>query len=269
MNDLKRELAPVTDRAWCEIEAEARNVLRTHLGGRKAIDMGDPLGWEASSIGTGRTTFLDGAPDGVELRVRHVQPLIELCAPFTLNRVELDTVDRGARDVNLTPVTEAARRLALMEDRLIFYGGEAADIRGIASAPGRETVSLGESYESFPDVTARSLQILRESNVEGPYALVLGPAAFQGLSRARSGGGYPIISHVRRLIDGPTIWTAALDGAVLLSLRGGDFELVLGRDVSVGYRHHSWDEVELYLQESMTFRLLRPEAAVPILPLES
>ena len=267
MNDLRRELAPVTDRAWAEIEAESRNVLRTHLAGRKVVDLREPLGWQASSVGTGRTRPVEPAPvDGVELRMRRVQPLVEIRVPFTVDREELDSIDRGADDGNLDPVTDAARRLALVEDQLVFYGGSGADITGICSRTGGESLSFDEDYASFPDLVARSLEILKGSNVEGPYRLVLGPEAHQGLSRTRSVGGYPVINHVRRLIDGPTVWTAAIEGAVLLSIRGGDFELVLGRDVSIGYRDHTRDGVELYLEESLTFRLLNPEAAVPILP---
>jgi len=266
MNDLRRELAPVTDRAWKEIEGEAENVLRSHLAGRKVVDLQEPLGWEASSVGTGRTTALETAPaEGVELRMREVQPLIELRVPFRMNREELETIDRGAKDCDLGPVAEAARRLARSEDRLVFHGGSGTRLTGICARRPEDSVKFRQDYESFPDVLAEALELLKMSDVEGPYGLVLGPAPYQGLSRARS-GGYPVINHVRRLIDGPTVWSAALEGAVLLSLRGGDFELVLGRDISIGYRNHSAEEVELYFEESLTFRPLRPEAAVPILP---
>jgi uncharacterized linocin/CFP29 family protein len=50
----------------------------------------------------------------------------------------------------------------------------------------------------------------------------------------------------------------------VLTARGGDFELDLGQDVSIGYLSHSRTEVELYLQESFTFRLLTTEAAVAL-----
>jgi uncharacterized linocin/CFP29 family protein len=50
----------------------------------------------------------------------------------------------------------------------------------------------------------------------------------------------------------------------VLSLRGGDAELVVGQDWSIGYLDHDARDVRLYLQETFTFRVLTPEAAVPL-----
>jgi uncharacterized linocin/CFP29 family protein len=69
---------------------------------------------------------------------------------------------------------------------------------------------------------------------------------------------------VRQLVDGPIVWAPAADGAVVISLRGGDFELSVGQDFSIGYLDHTSTSVLLYLQESFTFQVLTPEAAVPL-----
>jgi uncharacterized linocin/CFP29 family protein len=53
-------------------------------------------------------------------------------------------------------------------------------------------------------------------------------------------------------------------GAAVLSQRGGDFELIVGQDFSIGYLEHSATMVRLYLQETFTFRVLSPEAAIPL-----
>ena len=77
----------------------------------------------------------------------------------------------------------------------------------------------------------------------------------------------PLPSALRlcsRLLDGPIVWAPGVDGAVVLSQRGGDFELIVGQDFSIGYLEHSASSVHLYLQESFTFRVLAPEAAVPL-----
>jgi uncharacterized linocin/CFP29 family protein len=55
-----------------------------------------------------------------------------------------------------------------------------------------------------------------------------------------------------------------VDGAVVMSVRGGDFELTVGQDFSIGYLEHDATSVRLCLLESMTFRVLTPEAAVPL-----
>jgi uncharacterized linocin/CFP29 family protein len=104
---------------------------------------------------------------------------------------------------------------------------------------------------------------LRKVSVDGPYAIALGPRCYTGLTRTRD-SGYPVIEHVRRLLDGPIVWAPGADGAVLLSLRGGDFQLTVGQDFAIGYLSHSEKTVCFYLQESFTFRINTPEAAVPL-----
>jgi uncharacterized linocin/CFP29 family protein len=53
---------------------------------------------------------------------------------------------------------------------------------------------------------------------------------------------------------------------VVLSLRGGDFLLDSGQDLSIGYLDHSATSVTLYLEESFSFRVLEPAAAVVLTP---
>jgi uncharacterized linocin/CFP29 family protein len=50
----------------------------------------------------------------------------------------------------------------------------------------------------------------------------------------------------------------------VLTTRGGDFNLHIGQDVSIGYLSHSDSVVRLYLQETLTFLLLTAEAAVAL-----
>jgi uncharacterized linocin/CFP29 family protein len=79
-----------------------------------------------------------------------------------------------------------------------------------------------------------------------------------------SGGGFPVIENIKRIIDGDIVYAPAVDGAVVLSQRGEDFELCVGQDASIGYLTHTADKVSLYIQETMTFRDLSPEAAIPL-----
>ena len=81
---------------------------------------------------------------------------------------------------------------------------------------------------------------------------------------ARTDSGYPILSHVKRLIDGDIVWAAGLDGGLVISLRGGDFELTVGQDFSIGYLDHNSERVRLYIEESFTFLVLTEQAAVPL-----
>lgn len=264
MSDLQRRLAPIPEAVWDEIDEEAGRVLRLHMAGRKLVDFEGPRGWEFSALPLGRTERLEGAPEGVTAGRRLVQPLVELRVPFALSREAIDAAARGAEDADWSPLLQAAERLAHAEDRVVFDGWEAAGIRGIARHSEHPAVSLSADYTAYPRAVTEAIERLREAGVDGPYAIALGPRCDSGLRRTTDPGGYPVLRHVQRLIEGPDVWAPALDGAVVLSLRGGDFRLVSGRDPAIGYSGHDEAQVRLYLEESFTFRLLAPEAAVPL-----
>jgi uncharacterized linocin/CFP29 family protein len=265
MNHLFRELAPISDRAWDEICDEATRVLRQFLAARKTIDVVGPLGWEHSAEATGRIAALPDPPqEGVGGNIRVVQPLVELRAEFDVPLAELAALDRGAVDGDLEPVAEAARRLALAEDRAVFGGYPAAQIRGIVDASPHAPVTISDDYEEYPSWVSKAVAQLQMEGVEGPYAIALGPQCYRGVVETTQRGGYPVFEHIRNILDGPIIWAPAVNGAVVVSRRGGDFVLTLGQDISVGYRAHDAEKVSLYLEESMTFRALGPEAGIAL-----
>ena len=265
MNFLLRDLAPIPKAAWEEIDEEARRVLKLTLAARKLVDFTGPLGWSTSAIDIGRTEQLkDALRKGVESQLRKVQPMMELRVPFELARTEMEAIRRGAKDADLEPVTEAAQQLALAEDKAVFDGYAAGQITGIAEAARESTMRLSDDYAEYPKVVAGAISKLRLDGVDGPYAIALGPRCYKGLTETAGSGGYRVYDHVVRLLDGPAVWAPALDGAVVLSLRGGDFEVVVGQDISIGYLDHTANVVRLYLQESFTFRVHTPEAAVPL-----
>ena len=264
MNDLFREHAPISAQAWREIDAEATRTLKTLLAARRLVDFDGPLGWDTSCLPSGRTEKLTPPlQEGAVTRVRTCLPLIELRVPFEISREELDAIGRGARDADLDPVRNAARAAAIAEDRAIFQGYKAAGIEGIFEASSKQSLAIPAKYDAYPDVVAEATHRLRSEGVSGPYGIALGPRCYTGLTRSVD-RGYPIINHVRALLDGPIVWAPAADGAVVMSLRGGDFELSVGQDFSVGYLDHTSTSVLLYLQETFTFRVLTPQAAVPL-----
>ncbi|MFI4987019.1 MAG: family 1 encapsulin nanocompartment shell protein [Alphaproteobacteria bacterium] len=264
MNNLFRALAPVSAAAWSEIDKEAARSLKATLAARRLVDFAGPQGATASAVGTGRLRPLAGLTgSGAEARLRVVLPLVELRVPFELARAELDAVERGAKDPDLDPLIDAARKIAMAEDRAVFHGFEAAAIRGICEAAPGKPVSLTENYEDYPLAVTAAITRLRAAGVDGPYAIALGQQCYTGLTETTK-GGYPVLQHVRRLLDGPIVWAPAVKGAVVLSMRGGDFELTVGQDFSIGYLGHSAETVSLYIQESFTFQPLSPQAAVPL-----
>lgn len=265
MNDLQRERAPFSSDVWQQIDEEAVKVLKLRLAGRKLVDFVGPLGWSTSALDLGRTEKLPASPvEGVEASLRRSLPLVELRVPFTLDRNEIEAIERGAKDADLDPVIEAAIKLARAEDKAIFSGYPAAHITGIVQAASQATLSLASDYEKYPATVVEAVTKLRMAGVDGPYGIALGPRCYAGLNKTVTAGGYPVLQHVKQLLDGPIVWAPAVDGAVVMSLRGGDFELTVGRDISIGYWGHDDEKVQLYLEESLTFRVLSAEAAVPL-----
>lgn len=262
MDLLKREIAPIIPEAWQEIDTEARRVLKLNLAGRRLVDFDGPHGWEHAAVNLGRLEMLDASPsERVDAGLRRVQPLLELRTPITLDIMELDAVGRGADDPDLDAVADAAERMARAEDSAIFNGFEPAGITGIIESSPHTVMTLPKSGVNYPNVIVRAREILSDAGVDGPYALALGPAAYNELAQAAD-DGHPIRRHVAQIVDGPIVRAPAIEGAVLLSVRGGDFLLTVGQDLSIGYADRDRHTVELYLTESFTFRVIEPKAAV-------
>jgi len=265
MNNLHRELAPVSAAAWEQIEQEARRTFKQNVAGRRVVDVQGPLGETLSAVGTGHLSAIDAHPSGIQARVRQSKPVIELRAPFTLSRDDLDDVERGAADADWQPVKDAATQIAFAEDRIVFDGNEPAGLVGICRLSSNARLTLPEQPRDYPDVVSSALTALRLAGVEGPYSLLLNADAYTAISES-SDHGYPIRDHLTRLLDGEILWAPALDGALLLSTRGGDYALHLGQDLSIGYLSHDDQTVQLYLQESLTFLAATAEASVAITP---
>ena len=264
---LHRDLAPIVPEAWDEIDREATRVLKLQLIGRKIVDFDGPQGWKCAAVNLGRLDPLDRAPaDGVEARLRRVQPLIEVRVPFSLDREVLDGVARGAKTLDLEAVVEAAERAARTEDGAIFNGYAAAAITGIIESSPHSPVALSGAMERFPEALLAALQVLREAGVSGPYALALGDEWYRKVSLTTL-TGHPIRRWIeQQILEGPILWTPSVESALLLSVRGGDFQLTVGQDLSVGYSRHDAKTVELFLTESFTFRVLDGAAAVALRP---
>jgi uncharacterized linocin/CFP29 family protein len=263
MNNLHRELAPVSDLAWAQIEEETSRTFKRYLAGRRVVDVQGPDGVGLSAVGTGHLQKIAAPGDGIVARQREVKALVELRVPFELDRQAIDDVERGANDSDWQPAKDAARQIAFAEDSAIFEGYAAASIRGIRQGTSNPIKMLPTDVREYPEAIAQGLSQLRLVGVNGPYSVLLGADAYTALAET-SDHGYPVLDHVKRLVDDKIIWAPAIAGAIVLTTRGGDFDLHIGQDVSIGYSDHTDTVVRLYLQETFTFLLLTAEAAVAL-----
>jgi uncharacterized linocin/CFP29 family protein len=266
MNHLLRERAPLSDAGWQLLDDEARERLAPALGARKLVDFSGPHGWEHSASTLGRVKRLRGGPTkAVSGLQREVMPLVELRADFALSREEMRDADRGAPDADLGALDDAASEIAMAENVAVFNGWAGA-LPGIAERSTHKPVALGKSADAYPRPVAGAVEKLLCAGVAGPYGLALGREQYRRVVETAEMGGYPLLEHLRKILEGPIVWTPGIDGAVVVSLRGGDFLFESGQDLSIGYDSHDADVVRLYLQESFSFRVATPEAAVALTP---
>jgi uncharacterized linocin/CFP29 family protein len=261
---LLRDLAPISAAGWDAIESDVRPRLADYLAARKLVDFDGPNGWSHSASNLGRTATVASAPDGLTARQRRVQPLVEVRAAFGVSRDELDDVERGATDPDFPDLDAAARRIAIGENKAVFHGFEAAGIEGITEAVSHDAIELPGVAEQYPTAVARAVMTLRESGVGGPYGMAIAPEVYTSIVETTEHGGYPLLDHLRQILEGQVVWAPGVGCGIVLSLRGGDFLLDVGEDLSIGYLDHDAESVQLYLEESFTFRVLEPDAAVPL-----
>jgi uncharacterized linocin/CFP29 family protein len=269
MSHLLRSHAPITEVGWKEIDDEARERLEPALAARKLVDFGAQEGWEYSAANLGRILALDHGPvDGVDGAQRRVLPAVELRAHFSLARAELRDADRGADDIDLEALADAARRIAIAENVAVFHGWEAGGVEGITEVTPHDPIPLAGEWNACPGHVARAVEALQRAGVGGPYGLALSDDSYTGVVETTEHGGYLLFDHLRHIVGGPLVRAPGLRGGVVVSLRGGDFAFESGQDLSVGYESHDREAVELYIEESFTFRVVTPEAAVALPPVD-
>ncbi len=261
---LRREMAPIADEAWKQIELQSSRILKGNLSGRKLVDFCGPHGWQFAAVNLGRLDVRSGdAGDGVGWGMHKVLPLMEIRVPFTLRIWELDDMERGAKNPDLGALTEAARKVAAFEETAIYRGFDGAGIRGMLEASSQPPVPLSPDRSRLTESVELALLAIQEAEIGGPFALVLGTEPYKWLM---VGGpeAYPLRDRIRSLVTGGIHWSPVLEGGAVLSRRGGDFEMTVGQDLAIGYKMHSAQDVELYYAESFTFRVLEPAAAVEL-----
>lgn len=255
---LYRDLAPISEAAWNEIDERAKEVLRSYLSARKVVRVNGPKGLDFNGISEGRLGEV--VKDGNTCHANYkLIPLTETRIEFELSRWELDNVLRGAKDIRLDPMEEALQELALLEDKAVFNGLESAGIKGLA-AFGEASIPFGNTAEEIMDSVLTGVLKLRENYAGGSYTLVVGKETYRKILSLVT--GYPLSNKIETLIEGKILLSQAIEGAYLLPYDHEDLELTLGRDFTIGYQNHTIDKVRFFASESFTFRVLDPDLVV-------
>jgi uncharacterized linocin/CFP29 family protein len=263
MDLLRRGLAPITDEAWDQIETTAKRTLQACLSARRVVDVEGPKGWDYAAVNLGRLEKTHQEPNEVGYGIRAVLPLVECRMMFSLDCWEMDNASRGAGAVELGPLEEAARKIAMFEETAIYKGFGPGGIQGLKGSAGHEALKFSGEPGNLLETVAQGLTEFTHAAVEGPYVLLAGSKLWQAISEHNQ--CYPLRTQLERLLGSALILNPFVEESFLISLRGGDMKLTLGQDFTVGYHSHTAEKVELYLTESFTFQVLDGAAIIPVI----
>lgn len=253
MDILKRRIAPISELAWEEIDETAVDVIKSILSARMGLKLNGPKGWDYNAVPEGRLDVLEENEDGVSTGTYRLQRLVEARRIFVLNKWELDNIERGAKDIDLDALEEAAEQLALFEENLIFKGYEPAGIVGLSEAAEHQ-MTFGKEANTILKNIGNARYKLFNSYVLPPYDLFVSPEAYDRLNQIYQGSH--LLRLVEKLIEGKVIRSKVVEGAVMIPHKDDDLELTVGQDFSVGYEWDDAETVTLFITESLAFRVL-------------
>jgi uncharacterized linocin/CFP29 family protein len=262
MEWLRRDAAPLSAKAWTEVDDIAGAMFKQTVVARRILDFDGPRGWNhvATQLGTFEAVHVPKYAGPTRFSRPDVMLLIELRADFSIPWADLDIFERVGPTLETKAIEDAGRDLALAEDSLVFYG--TATNPGILQSAETPRVKLSDWSQPgrvVADLLA-AVEKLDTAGVKGPYEAVLSPHHYYCyLRQTGEGGVYPAAKQlgivITKVHNSPVV-----DGAVLFSTRGGDFIITVGGDFTVGYRSHDDKAVHLFAVETAAAQLLTPEA---------
>jgi uncharacterized linocin/CFP29 family protein len=262
MEWLRRNAAPLSAKAWKEIDEITGSMFKQTVVARRIVDFDGPRGWNhvATQLGTFKSVKPNQQGARVQFSAPDVMLLTEIRADFEIPWSDIDIFERVGPTLETKSVEDAAREMALAEDSLVLYGSSTNP--GILCSNEIPRVSISDWSQSgrlVADLLA-AVEKLDTLGVKGPYEAVLSPHHYYSyLRQTGEGGVYPAAKQlgivIAKVHNSPTV-----DGAALFSTRGGDFLMTVGGDFTVGYRSHDNSAVHLFCVETMAAQLLSPEA---------
>lgn len=260
MDILRKSMAPISKEAWEEINDTAKEVLSAVLSARKIVDVKGPMGLKYAALPMGRIKIPENQQGQLKYGIHQVLPMVEARIPFKLDLWELDNLARGAEDIDLDALEEAAREIAQFEENVIYEGLKDGNITGLKNSSEYESVPFPESDEEILQTITRAITRFKIDSIGGPYSLVLNQEKWQRVNTIVK--GYPLSKQLEKILGGSIIMAPLIKDSYLVSQRGGDCRMVVGQDLAIGYESHDHQNVQLYLTESFTFQVLEPRAVI-------
>ena len=155
--------------------------------------------------------------------------------------------------------------MVVAENTAVFHGWSDAGIDGIARVSPHDAIPCGDEIERYPSFVARAVETLLRNGVGGPYALALGREEYTRVIESAERGGVLLFDHLRKILGGPIVWAPGVDGGVVVSASAAATSCSTpARTSRSATRPTTPRACTLYLEESFSFRVASPEAAVAI-----
>lgn len=253
MDIFKRDLAPISDQAWEEINTRAEDVINSQLTTRKSLKINGPFGLSYTSVPSGRLDIIDNKNSNINIGIYNNKNLMETRVSFNLSKWELDNILRGAKDIDLGPLEGVAKEIARFEDDVIYNGHKGGQIKGLLNEAGH-LVDVKLESQDILSALSKTLIKLKNAFVRPPFNFVVGEDLYQALNVVH--GSKLLKTIVEEMIQGQVIVSEVIKGGLLLPVKHDDIELTIGQEYIIGYESDDKDYVKLFLMNSFTLRVL-------------
>ncbi|MFW6051456.1 MAG: family 1 encapsulin nanocompartment shell protein [Myxococcota bacterium] len=238
------------------IEEAAMEQAREVLTARRFLEFEGPLGAGVPSLQVGDLIEESVDDEGTLIAARRALPIPTLHATFRLPTRELQGAQEHGFPLSTGPAEDAAERVALAEERLIYHGHADLGIGGLLNTSGAQRTALSDWSNpgaAIGDVIAAADK-LDAAGVHAPFALVLAPTLYNQLFRKYEGSDVLALDHLRRLAAGGIYKSHVLrDTAALVSPDVGP--LVCAQDLQVSFLDMAADTVRFLVSSSVVLRL--------------
>lgn len=260
MDVLRRGSAPLSDHTWKAIDQAVVQEARHVLSARRIATFDGPKGWEHLATPLGTMTTCPTGRGGASVCVPSLVLLAEIRVEFALATALVEAFERGAPTLEADAAEAAAREVALAEDRLLLYGDPVG--RGFLTGTESPRVQLGDWSRPGAVVSdlLRAVETLDKLGIPGPYEALLSTERYYAYLRATTEGGYPAARQLRHVLGGVHRAMVMQEAGAVFSMRGGDFVVTVGGDLSVGYRAHDETSIHLFCIETVTGQAVTPKA---------
>ncbi|MBN2782609.1 MAG: encapsulin [Campylobacterales bacterium] len=263
MEVLNQSNIPFGDGVKTVIESEITEYLSKRLTLRGVVDFRGEYTFDTDAIATKNLKPIS-SDNGVEISIREPIKMVEVRKRFTIPKSVIEDIKRGKSDFDNKSLTKASNEFAKVENEIILNGCSDANIKGIL--PSIENKLSANNATELLKCIAKSIGVFNENFVDGAFKLIISSNTLANLY-TESFNGLSIKERVDEILGAGAIVISQDIGdykALMLSQRGGDFEFYSGLDVSLGFDGETSDSVEMFLLETLAFRVITPEAAILI-----